>query len=688
MSGARNPDVLAKMAAVFDSYWASTDFVPYDPAEFRTRTERRRRRLDAAAQSGRDRAAAVSGAAARATQSRAAPGHHRNLLVCRNRHRQDGHGGGRLRATPASCRATDCSSLRIATRSSSRAEPRFAHALRDASFGEMWVGGDRPYRFDHVFASIQSLNASGVERIDPDHFDVVIVDEFHHAAAPSYRQLLEHVSAASSCSASPPRQSAPTGLTSSTISAAVSPPSCDSGTRSISSTSAPFDYFGIHDGLDLRGVAWRRGRGYDVEQLTNVLTADHVWANRVIEQVGAEVTRSATMRALGFCVSVEHARFMAERFQAAGIPAVAIWGETAADETTARARGSRAGTRQRRLLGRPLQRGSRRPDVDTLLCLRPTDSPTLFLQQLGRGLRKAADKPVCTVLDFVGNHRKEFRYDRRFRALLGGSRKEVIGQIEVGLPVPAGRLPDQPRTSCSGGRASQHPERDPDSLARQVARAALARRCQPGEYLDETGLDLEDVYEGSTAGPKCGGLPASRPESRARPRVLLLRAVGRLTHVDDDERIDAFRSFVLRDEPPDLDGLVPDENCTCCACFSARSRRCRSASLAEARDELWRHAQVRSELAELLEVLPGCITHLSEPLSGFADVPLRVHARYTRIEILAALGFGRARSQSPGKAACSGTKKLEPTCSRSRSTRRQGASRRLRATATMRSAEI
>ncbi len=79
------------------------------------------------------------------------------------------------------------------------------------------------------------------------------------------------------------------------------------------------------------------------------------------------------------------------------------------------------------------------PAVDTLLLRRPTDSPTPFLQQLGRGLRRAVGKTVCTVLDFVGRHRSEFRFDRRFRALLGGSRQDVAQQVRSGFPLlPAG----------------------------------------------------------------------------------------------------------------------------------------------------------------------------------------------------------------------------------------------------------
>lgn len=79
------------------------------------------------------------------------------------------------------------------------------------------------------------------------------------------------------------------------------------------------------------------------------------------------------------------------------------------------------------------------PTVDTLLMLRPNESPTLFLRQLGRGLRRSKDKSMCTVLDFVGTHRREFRFDRRYRALLGGTRRDIERAVQQGFPfLPAG----------------------------------------------------------------------------------------------------------------------------------------------------------------------------------------------------------------------------------------------------------
>ncbi|MGI9022273.1 MAG: DEAD/DEAH box helicase family protein, partial [Acidimicrobiales bacterium] len=186
ISGARNPDAVAKMAAVFTSYWAGGHFVAYDADEFRRRTLVEDRGpglilspIEIELRPFQDRLLdqlAVS----------RLRGHHRNLLVAAT-------GTGKTVMA-----AVDYARLRpalprdrllfVAHRQEilDQGQAMFRHALRDATFGEKWVGRHRPTQFEHVFASIQSLNASGVESIDPSHFDVVIVDEFHHAAAPSY----------------------------------------------------------------------------------------------------------------------------------------------------------------------------------------------------------------------------------------------------------------------------------------------------------------------------------------------------------------------------------------------------------------------------------------------------------------------------------------------------------------------
>jgi superfamily II DNA or RNA helicase/HKD family nuclease len=638
MSGARNPDVLGKMTAVFDSYWASSDFVPYDPAEFQRRTE---------VTSGGTLMLSPVEIDLRPFQEEMLDqlnlarhrGEHRNLLVSAT-------GTGKtVMAAVDYARLRPCLArdrlLFVAHRDEILEQSRatFRHALRDAGFGERWVGGDRPAKFDHVFASIQSLNASGISRIEPDHFDVVIVDEFHHAAAPSYKALLERVHPVEllGLTATPERTDGLDVLHFFGGRLAAELRLWDAIDQQYL---CAFDYFGIYDGSDLTDVGWTRGRGYDVDQLTQVLTADHVWANRVIAQVSEKITDPTSMRALGFCVGVAHARFMAERFRAVGIPAVAVWGDTPIDERRRALTDLDAGNLAVVFTVDLFNEGVDLPNVDTLLMLRPTDSGTLFLQQLGRGLRKAANKPVCTVLDFVANHRKEFRYDRRYRALLGGSRKYVTEQVESGFPfLPAGC---QINLDPVAQEVVLRSIRDaiPSRWNEKCAELRALGQISLIEYLSETGLDLEDVYDGRHSWTEMRRDAGQVAEPLGSLETRLLRAVGRLTHVDDEERIDVYRALAADPVPPDVGRMSPTELRLLRMLLAPITTLSPLATLEAARDEVWQHAHVLTELTELLTVLPSRLTHLSEPIDDGGPSPLRVHARYTRLEILAALGFG------------------------------------------------
>jgi superfamily II DNA or RNA helicase/HKD family nuclease len=639
LSEARNPDAVAKMAAVFESYWQSAVFVPYDEEEFRERIgstvehselllspvevvlrpfqEHLLDQLEAARQ--RDR--------------------HRNLLVAAT-----GTGKTVMAAVDYARMRTRMDRSRllyVAHREEllEQARSTFRHALRDPSFGERWVGGDRPRRFDHVFASIQSLSASGVDQIPPDHFDVVIVDEFHHAGAPSYVALLEQVRPCEllGLTATPERADGLDILEYFDGRIAAELRLWEAIDQQYL---VPFDYFGIHDGLDLKEVPWRRGRGYDPEALTRVFTADHAWANRVLEQVRQKVSDPHSMQALGFCVSIGHARFMAERFSAAGLPSIAIWGDSPKLERQA-ALGELATGKVAAVFTVDLfNEGVDAPAVDTLLMLRPTDSPTLFIQQLGRGLRKSPNKGVCTVLDFVGTHRKEFRYDRRFRALLGGTRKEVEHHVEQQFPfLPSGcslQLDQVAQEIVLRSIRNAIPTiwRDKVNELRTLGDVTLS------EFLQETGLELSDIYGGNhswTEMRRAAGLPTLPAGPNEE---VLLRTVGRLTHVDDNDRLSAYRKFVQSDQMPDLAGLSL-RNQRLLRMFVASITSLRpSSSFDDAMAEVWAHPQVRAELTAVLDLLPLAKGFTDEPLGMEESIPLRAHARYTRLEILAAFGIG------------------------------------------------
>ena len=156
-------------------------------------------------------------------------------------------------------------------------------------------------------------------------------------------------------------------------------------------------------------------------------------------QVRDKVGDLSQMRAVGFCVSVDHANYMARVFREAGVPSAAVTGTTPQEQRAAALQGLRAGTINAIFAVDILNEGVDIPEIDTVLFLRPTESATVFIQQLGRGLRHSESKAVLTALDFVGMQRKEFRFDRRFRALTGSSRSGIRRQLETGFPfLPAG----------------------------------------------------------------------------------------------------------------------------------------------------------------------------------------------------------------------------------------------------------
>lgn len=654
-SAARNPDILAKFEAVFESYWQSADFVPFDAGQFEAES-RRAGRIDTGPtvilspielrlEPFQERLLEKIAVARRQN-------HHRNLLVSAT-----GTGKtvmaavdyARLRQTLPRARL-----LFVAHRNEilDQSLATFRYAIRDASFGEKWIGGARPQQFEHVFASIQSLNAANLDDLAPDHFDVVIVDEFHHAAAPTYRKLLDHIAPKEllGLTATPERSD---GLSilhwfDNRIAAELRLWDAIDQQRL-----CPFMYFGIHDGLDLTEIPWRRGQGYDPQALSNLYTSTDAWARKVVQEVTRLADSPSTMRALGFCVSVQHAEFMAAHFNHHGIASVAIWGDSSQADREAALRDLAAGKVRVVFSVDLFNEGVDVPTVDTLLMLRPTESPTLFLQQLGRGLRRSQDKGFCTVLDFVGTHRKEFRFDRRYRALLGGTRRDVERAVQQGFPfLPAGCYMNlDPKASEVVLRSLREaiPSRWPARVEELRSVHVKYPDVTLSQYLEESGLDLPDVYD--TSGKCWSDLcqAAGVPIAPDGPHEASLRkAIGRLLHVDDDERIEFYRRLMESPVAPDL------------AALSERDRRLvrmlvvslgdqvltKAQSLQDGVDLLWSHPQVRAELAQLLVELDERVDHLHGALPKHPDVPLQVHARYTRLEILAAFGVG-AQAKTP-----------------------------------------
>jgi superfamily II DNA or RNA helicase len=637
LSQVDNGAILEKFAATFEQYWLDTAFRRYVPEEFDAAVERTRREglapfliLDVQPRPHQEEMLEDL-AAERAN------GHTRNLCVAAT-----GTGKTVVAALDYKRLRTELPRDRllfVAHRREilSQSLATFQVVLRDGAFGELLAAGDRPDKWSHVFASIQSLHEAALDRIPPDHFDVVIVDEFHHAAAPTYERLLERL-----------RPRVLLGLT-------ATPERADG--RSIlnwfdgrvaselrlwkaldQGLLSPFQYFGIGGAPDVSGVRWSRGR-YDSAALSNVYTADHFFAIRVAQEVSRKVTDVGAMRALGFCVDVAHAEFMAERFNHAGIASAAVSAQTASRERDEALRALRDG-RLRCLFSVDLfNEGVDLPDVDTVIFLRPTESATVFLQQLGRGLRRAENKPCLTVFDFIGSASRRFRFDQRYRAIVGGTRRSVEREIERGFPsLPSG-------CAIQLDKAAQGAVLE--NIRQQVGQGvhvlledlrSLAAERGDGlkleDFLQEAGVDLEDVYSNGrcrTSLRRAAGLSLS---GRGPDDDQIERALGRMLHVDDPLRLDGIRVLVTAPTPPTADDKDPVQRLLFALLGYVRRP---FSELSAAWAALWSSDTLRTEILELLDILADRVRRVTYPLDGaLSKLPLRVHATYTLDEVMTA----------------------------------------------------
>lgn len=525
----------------------------------------------------------------------------------------------------------------------------FRHVLKDGSFGELLVDGRRPAEWRHVFGSVQSL--SQLPHLEPHRYSMVIVDEFHHAAAPSYARLLDRLEPAVllGLTATPERTDGEDILR-----------WFDGGRFTVElrlwealerGLLVPFHYFGVHDGTDLSDVGWRRGAGYDVAELTNLYTGLDTRVAVIVEALERKVGDLGGMRAVGFCVSIEHAEYMAREFDRRNIAARAVTSRTPPEERRTALRMLRDGRIKAVFTVDLFNEGVDVPEIDTVLFLRPTESATVFLQQLGRGLRLTEGKAVLTVLDFVGHQRREFRFDRRFTALTGISRGRLAREIEAGFPtLPPGCAIDLDHevggiVLANVRRALNIRWRDLTTELRDLGDPTLP------EFLTETGLELEDLYRGTRGGwaklRRDAGLD-TRPVASQKEDDELRKAIGRLLHVDDPERLRFLRELLTSPRPPRV-ADVEEPRVRLLSMLNSMFDAGKPLSAVEAHlARLWDNPARRDELLAVTDVLYERIHRITPVVFEVSHLPLRLHARYTRGEALAAFGMQVAGSMVAG----------------------------------------
>lgn len=628
------PYIADTFRGTFENYWNDEDFEDYQPG-----VDRERLSLALARERGDRSGGEVIVLDVRPypyqrtileelTAARDIHGHHRNLVVMAT-------GTGKTVVAAMDYRdqrrAGAVESLLFVAhqeRILRQSQSVFRQVLRDGSFGERLVGGERPEQWRHVFASVQSLHR---REIDPEAFDMVIVDEFHHAEAPTYAALLSRL-----------RPKELLGLT-------ATPDRADGQDvrRWFDGRTAaelhlwealerqhlsPFQYFGIHDDVDLSRVQWKRG-GYDEATLDTVYTGNDARAALILTAVRDKVD-VGRMRAVGFCVSIQHAEFMARTFRRAGIESRAVTSRDGRDEREDAIAAFQGGQVKALFTVDLFNEGVDLPTIDTILLLRPTESATVFLQQLGRGLRLAEGKPCLTVLDFIGGQHANFRFDLRWRALAGLSRRALAREIENDFPtLPSGCHIALDRVAKSVVLDNIKSSL-PNSSRAMVAELRRLGDVSLGDFLSDTGLEPEDVYRRRTLGGWTGLrrraallIPEPGPHDAS-----LASGMARLLHVDDADRIAHIRGLV--------DGTLPPGRAGAMLHYALFGSTAAPSDLEDHLAALIRDEARRTEMRQLADILHSRIRRVT-PVRAADGIPLHVHARYSRDEACAAFGIER-----------------------------------------------
>lgn len=653
---------LAKFRTVFDSYWNLPDFELYDPD---VDSEKLDRALEEAG--GRKSASTLITLAglevrpfghqqlmldALATE-REVFDHHRNLLVAAtgtgktvvaalDYRRLSEHSGG---ARPSLMFVAHRQEILVQALRTYRA------VLGDGSFGELFVGGERPRQWKHVFASVQSLDR---DTHAPDRWDVLVIDEFHHAEAASYRRLLSRFEATEVL-----------GLT-------ATPERADGvdvreffGGRTAyelrlwdaleQDLLCPFHYYGISDNTDLRDVEWTAGQ-YSPSALSALYTGNDARTLLILKALNEKVLDPSRMRALGFCVSISHAKYMAEAFTARGLPSAAIVAATDADERRSLIEQLKSGELRCLFTVDVFNEGVDIPSVDVVLMLRPTASSTIFIQQLGRGLRRSSGKAVLVVLDFVGQHRADFDLAGRFHALTGLTRRRLQSDLEVGFPSLPGAsrivLDEVSRDEVLHSIKLSVQATTRASLVRELR--ALGAKRKLADFLRETNRGVDDVYRADRTWTTIVSVATGQPEPHGREK-LLLKKLQRLRTVDDLDRI---REYTHVSEGILAGSSFDRTDPWASMLIDFLSPKQESPNFRHTVTELAQFPRLFEELIQLMEAAVGNIHHVPQPLDGnLAELPIRSHASYHREELLSALDWrsddGRPRSSREGVAWCS-----------------------------------
>ena len=651
------PETIDKIAATFESYWNSNEFEYYSEDQ----RERLARALKAEKYFDANNAEVYTMDIApysyqqeildKLEAERTVRGYTRNLVVAAT-------GTGKTVISALDYRrfckqhpGTPCRLLFVAHREELLRQSlyTFRAVLKDANFGDLFVGSYRPEGIDHLFLSIQTFNSQDfASKTTPEFYDYIVVDEFHHAAAPTYQKLLSYYQPQIllGLTATPERMDGKSVLPyfSNRIAAEIRLP--EAIDRKLL---CPFQYFGVTDTVDLNTLKWSAG-GYDRGELSNLYALSGAVANRRADLVVSSLLKYVTdideVKGLGFCVSIEHAEFMCQYFNDRGIPSIFLTGKSS-DEERKTAKGRLVKGEIRFIFVVDIyNEGVDIPEVNTVLFLRPTESLTIFLQQLGRGLRLAEDKECLTVLDFIGQANKRYNFEDKFAALLSNTTRSVTREIKDGfVSAPKGCYIQLEKKAAKyildNIRASY------GNTAGLVSRvASFAEDTGLGltlaNFLDYYHLDPRAIYKFSSFSRICARADVIADFSEPLEEVVT-KAFGRLAVVDSRRWIRFLLDLLPRMDDVDFSTLSKlDQRMLQMFYVTVWGKAAESWESDEVLNNLYALSDSPVLLGELLDLLRyryEQIDFIDEPVDLGFDCPLDLHCTFTRDQLLVAMDF-------------------------------------------------
>ena len=528
----------------------------------------------------------------------------------------------------------------------------FRGVLRDNNFGEVFDGINKPSNFDHLFISIQTFNSQEfVTKTGPDYYDFIVVDETHHSAASSYQELLTYYKPKIllGLTATPERMDGSDirEYFDNVIASEIRLPEAINRGLLV-----PFQYFGITDNVDLSSIKFERGK-YDVKELSQIYVNNRARAVSIIDSVKKYVTEIDNVIGLGFCVTKEHARFMESMFNEAGISSMALTDESAKDERQ-NAKKRLASSEIKFIFSVDLyNEGVDIPEVNTVLFLRPTESLTIFLQQLGRGLRVFPGKEELTVLDFIGQANKQYSFERKFQVLIEGGYKSVADQIENGFSsLPNGcyiQLEKIAREYILDNIHNAIINKNNIINKIKTYEGKSSEKVHLTEFLNYFGLTPRDIYSRSTLSGLYKDAGIIDTDISVERNAFYAKAFLRISHIDSRRWISTIK-YLLNNDVKKLDPI--QEKLILMLFYNFYNKKPIEMGFPDmitVIQSFRKESVFCDELIQLLDYRYNKIKFLDEPVDIGYENALDLHCTYSREDILTGLGVNSLKHRQESR---------------------------------------